>query len=336
MRSRQASVLRSKRALASIVTIGSLLTIAPHALAEGDVAAAAAAFTRAQRAELAGDHARAAEFYELADSMAPTPEALRSAMRTRLAAGQRAIAAARAESLRARYPDDAESKALADKTLGDLGAQLGRFEVECRPRACAVIVDDEAAGADAQSQHVIFLEPGPHQIGAAFGTLRAEAKSVDAKAGERGKLEFEAPPQPAEPPAAGSSGGEQISTSGADVARDIERKGGLSPVWFAVSAVVTTGVGAAAIWSGVDTLNQRDEYDKQRTQEGYEDGLDLERRTNVLLAATGVAAACTVVIAAFTDWSGGEAPKASASRNPLTLDVRGAPGSAAIGLRGSF
>ncbi len=329
------SVARTIRRSSSMLALCATLSAAQHALADGDVAAAAGAFSRAQRAELAGDHARAAEFYELADSMAPTPEALRSALRTRLAAGQRAIAAARAEALRARYPDDAESKALADKTLEDLGSQLGRFEVECRPRACAVIVDDEAAGSDAQEHHVIYLEPGAHQIAAAFGSQRADAKPVEAKAGERGKLEFDAPPPVAEP-AAGGADGVQTSASGADVARDMKRSGGLSPVWFAVGAVVTTGVGAAAIWSGVDTLNQRDEYNKQRTQKGYEDGLDLERRTNVLFAATGVAAVCTVVIAAFTDWSGSDAKKASASGNSLRVDVRGAKGSAAIGLSGSF
>jgi hypothetical protein len=317
-----------------MLAFGALLTIAPHAFAEGDVAGAAAAFSRAQRAELAGDHARAAEFYELADSMAPTPEALRSALRTRLAAGQRAIAAARAESLRTRYPDDAESKALADKTLQDLGAQLGRFEVECRPRACAVIVDDEAAGSDAQERHVVYLEPGAHQIAAAFGSQRAEAKPVEAKAGEPGKLEFDAPPPVAEP-SAGAAGGAEASAGG-DVVRDVKQSGGLSPAWFAVGAVVTTGIGAAAIWSGVDTLNQRDEYDKQRTQKGYEDGLDLERRTNVLFAATGVAAVCTVVIAAFTDWSGSDAQKASTGSKSLRVDVSGAKGSAAVGLRGSF
>jgi hypothetical protein len=334
-RSRHAS--RGFCALGSIGMLAFLLTIAPHAFAEGDVAAAAAAFSRAQRAELAGDHARAAEFYELADSMAPTPEALRSSLRTRLLAGQRAIAAARAESLRGRYPDDAESKALADKTLAELGSQLGRFEVECRPRACAVIVDDEAAAADAQTNHVIYLEPGSHQIAAAFGSLRADAKPVEAKAGERGKLEFDAPPAPVQPAATGVSGAEgQTGISGGDVARDAKRSGGVSPVWFAVSAVVTTGVGAAAIWSGIDTLNQRDDYDKNRTQEGYEDGLDLERRTNLLFAGTGVAAVCTVVIAAFTDWSGEESSKAGASRKGLRVDVRGAPGGAGIGLGGSF
>jgi hypothetical protein len=328
------SIARTVRGCTSMLALCATLSVAQQALAEGDVAAAAGAFSRAQRAELAGDHARAAEFYELADSMAPTPEALRSALRTRLAAGQRAIAAARAEALRARYPDDSESKALADKTLEDLGAQLGRFEVECRPRACAVIVDDEAAGSDAQERHVIYLEPGAHQIGAAFGSQRADAKPVEAKAGERGKLEFDAPPPVVEPGAGGAGGTE--ASAGGDAARDVKRSGRQSPAWFAVGAVVTTGIGAAAIWSGVDTLDQRDEYDKQRTQKGYEDGLDLERRTNVLLAATGVAAVCTVVIAAFTDWSGSDAQKASAGKNSLRVDVSGAKGSAAVGLRGSF
>jgi hypothetical protein len=330
--------LRRQRISSSLLralALSTVLAAAPHALAEDDVAGAASAFSRAQRAELAGDHASAAELYELADSMAPAPEALRSALRARLAAGQRALAAARAEALRARYAEDAESKALADKTLADLGAQLGRYEVTCRPRACAVIVDNQATGTEAQESHVIYLEPGAHEVAAAFGSQRAEPKSVEAKAAERATLEFEAPPAPVETggPAADGQGGTSPRTG--DPSRDAARSGGLSPVWFAVSAVVTTGVGAAAIWSGVDTLNQRDEYDKNRTQKGYEDGLDLERRTNVLIAATGVAVICTGVIAAFTNWSGGS-DKTGVHKRPVSVGLHGAPGGAGLGLRGSF
>ena len=312
------------------------LAAAPNALAQGDVAGAASAYSRAQRAELAGDHSRAAELYELADSMAPTPEALRSALRARLAAGQRAIAASRAEALRTRYPDDAESRALADKTLSELGAQLGRYEISCKPRACGVIVDEEASGTDTQTTQVIYLEPGSHQVAAAFGTQRADPKSVEVKAGERATLEFEAPPAPVEPPAGPESPAPGGLNTGADVSLDSAHKGGLSPAWFAVGAVVTAGVGAVAIWSGLDTLKQRDEYDKNRTQKGYEDGLDLERRTNVLIAGTGVAAVCTLVIAGFTDWSGGSNAKPQAKSRGLRVDLRGAPGAAGIGLRGSF
>jgi hypothetical protein len=324
---------RYRHVLAALVS-SAVLVGAPVAWAADDVAGAASAFSRAQRAELSGDHARAAELYELADSMAPAPEALRSALRARLAAGQKAIAAARADALKTRYPEDAESKALAEKTLADLGAQLGRFEVTCRPRACNVIVDGEAAGTDAQTSQVIYLEPGSHQIAAAFGSLRADAQPVEVKAGESTQIAFDAPPEPVEPTPSGGSEGLSSGSLTGDVSRDSAGGGGLSPAWFAVGAIVTAGVGAAAIWSGIDTLNQRDEYDKNRTEKGYQDGLDLERRTNVLIAGTGVAAVCTVVIAGFTNWSG--SPKPQAKMRGLRVDVRGAPGGAGIGLHGSF
>ena len=50
---------------------------------------------------MSGDLARAAELYELADHIAPTPEALRNATRSRLAAGQLVAAATHAEELSA-------------------------------------------------------------------------------------------------------------------------------------------------------------------------------------------------------------------------------------------
>src|SRR5690348_3074599 len=74
------------------------VTVAPKAFAQ-DVSAAANAFSRAQKAELGGDHEAAAELYELADSLAPAPEALRSALKARKSAGQLGAAAVLAEAL---------------------------------------------------------------------------------------------------------------------------------------------------------------------------------------------------------------------------------------------
>ena len=118
------------------LTVGCSLSFAQ----EQDVVAAASAFTRAQQAELSGQHARAAELFELADRAAPTPEALRSATRARLAAGQTEAAAGNAEELLRRYPDDQTSKELAERVLAEARPQLMRMTLQCSD-PCTVVVD---------------------------------------------------------------------------------------------------------------------------------------------------------------------------------------------------
>jgi hypothetical protein len=307
-----------------------VLSAGTPARAQDDVAAAANAFTRAQRAELAGDHERAAQLYELADSIAPTPEAMRSALRARLNAGQHALAATRAEALLARYPDDAESKALAEKTLAKLAKELGRYEVTCQPKACVVLVDGEAAGTDALATHVVYLEPGAHELAAAFGERHTPPRKVEVQADERQSVSFDEPPPPPKPVTPGDV---QKDMPGASSGED---KGGLSPLFFVAGASITAGLGILTIWSGVDTLDKRDAYDKNRTQSGYEEGQDLERRTNLLIVGTSVAAAATITMGIFTNWSGsddsGEQLPALAPR----LGVGATAAGPAFSLSGSF
>jgi hypothetical protein len=323
------------RALLAAVALGGCLLVPAASLAEkDDIAAAANAFSRAQRAELSGDHERAAQLYELADSIAPTPEAVRSALRARLAAGHKSLAASRAEALLSRYPEDPESKALAERTLADLGKQIGRFEVACQPKPCALLVDGEAAGTEPLSTHVIYLDPGAHELVAAFGERRTEPKSVEARAGERQSVAFSEPPAPP----AGTLGG--AATTDALSGPKASEKGGLSPLFFVAGASLTAGLGIVTIWSGFDTLEKRDEYDQNRTQAGYEEGQDLERRTNLLMAGTGVAAALTITLAFLTDWSAGDereqAPGSARAARPKRASVRLGLAPSGVGVGGSF
>ena len=86
--------------------------------------AAAKAFSQAQEAVLAGDNARAADLYELADDLAPSAPALRNAARARLAAGHDAMAATLAAELLRRYPSDKESRDVAEAILEAVAAAL--------------------------------------------------------------------------------------------------------------------------------------------------------------------------------------------------------------------
>jgi len=69
---------------------------------------------------------------------------------------------------------------------------------------------------------------------------------------------------------------------------------------------LTVGAGAALIWSGLDALAGVDDYEDDPTQEALEEGQTKERRTNILIGATAGAAAVTLLLAALTDWGGGD------------------------------
>ena len=278
-----------------------MLLCALPAAAEEDVAGAANAFSRAQRAALAGDYAQAAELFELADSLAPTPEALRSALSARRAQGQLATAAGHAEELLRRYPDDSESRKLASDTLDEAKKKYARQEVSCSPEPCVLLIDGAAAGAEPKAKHVVYLPPGEHELVASFGKRRANPKRVTSVAGGRESSRFEAPPEttPEAPPVVATTSGDT------DPGRDRPpESGGLSPWFFGIGVGVTAVLGGVTIWSGLDTLDKHDAYEQNQTQAGYDEGQRLERRTNILIGATAVAAAATITLAVFTDFGG--------------------------------
>jgi hypothetical protein len=333
---------RSRRGMAVVAVAGAsclaVLVVTEPAAAQ-DVAGAANAFSRAQKADLSGDHDTAAELYELADSLAPTPEALRSAVRSRKAAGQLGTAAAHAERLLHRYPDDKRSKDLAESTIEEAKRKLARIEIQCRPKACGLVVDGAAGTAEVTETHVVWIEPGKHEINAAFGADRAAPKTTQAKAGDRTSLTFEAPATGSGPRITDAGGKASAATASGDATADRGSKGsgrGLSPWFFATGAVVTAGLGAATVWSGLDVMSAHDSYQGHETQQAYEDGLTKERRTNVLVGATIAVGITTVVIAYFTRWSSSGESVGAPTRARVYPGGSPIPGGAALTLGGSF
>lgn len=274
-----------------------------------DVGAAAEAFTRGQRAELAHDYARAAEFYELADSLAPAPEALRSAAKNWRLAGRNALAASRASDLLRRYPDSDQSVSIARKVLEATSGSLTRVEVQC-DRPCLLASDATAVVDERALSHVFFLDPGAHEFVASFGEGRQASEAAQGAAGETIVLSFVAPPPVADSTTDSTAAGATTPPAGTDT-RGRQR---LSPIFFAVGAVATAGLAGATVWSGVNVLSQNDRYQSAPTQARYENGRRSETRTNVLIASTAVIGAATVVIAVFTRWKRGTPAGTSAQR----------------------
>jgi hypothetical protein len=269
-----------------------------------DVTGAANAFSRAQKAELSGDHATAAELFELADSLVPSPEALRSALRSRRNAGQLGTAALHAEALMARYPDDERSQELVNATLELAAKRLMRFEIDCQPSVCAILIDGTAATVEANNHHVLYVEAGKHQVIAVFDDVRSEPQFAEGEPGMRGSLAFSKPPAPAAvtktvPSPYGAETGVNKSSADSGTAN---HEGGL-PRWaFLAGVAVTVGLGVATVWSGLDVLRLHEKYKKDKTKAGFDEGRDRELRTNILIGATAAAGVTTAVLAIFTRW----------------------------------
>ncbi|HEY6881465.1 MAG TPA: hypothetical protein VI299_25745 [Polyangiales bacterium] len=281
--------------------VSSLAWLARANAEDTGVVAAANAYAQAQQAELKGDHDRAAELFELADRIAPTPEALRSATRARLAAGQLALAADDAELLLARSPDQA-SRELAHEVLGKAKPRLTRYTFQCSD-PCTVAVDRSATMVTPEKTQVVYLSPGAHDVELGFAGDAVHRAKVHGGAGEARTLKIA---RPAPAPVA--------TRASTDAEREPVASKKLDAKYFWASAAATVVAGGVALWSGVDLLHARDDFKKNPTRQRFDDGEGKDTRTSVLLGITGALAVTTVTLGVFTRFGRAEErPRASLS-----------------------
>jgi hypothetical protein len=267
-----------------------------HAHAEDkSVVAAANAYAQAQQAELKGDLDRAAELFELADRIAPTPEALRSATRARLGAGQMALAADDAEALLARYHTDPASRELGEQVLAKARPQLTRYTFECSA-ACTVVVDQIATAVTPAKTQVVYVVPGPHDVELGFGDDNFQSLELTGGAGEQRTVKVARPAAPSKPAPVARSVAPRVD----DTERRPLRKKGLSPAYFWTAASLTVVAGGLTLWSGLDLLTARDDFKSNPTRSKFDDGESKDTRTSALIGVTSVLAVSTVTLALFT------------------------------------
>jgi hypothetical protein len=271
---------------------------------------AAEAFDRGREAYKAEKYLLAAEQFERADGAAPSATALELAIRSRITAGDLDRAATLSALALERHAGDEKLTELAQKTIETAKAELYELTVTCSEPCELVDGNKIVHGRPALSRRV-FLSAGEHELRAGFGEGRIDAKSVSASSAGAGELTFDAPPNvvdeapvPVVVEKAPSPTQDQGPQKGA----------GLSPVVFWVGAGVTTLVGGATIWSGVDTVNNpgagRVKAECEPGDEEcplYQEGRKKQLRTNILIGATGLLGVATAVVGAVaTDWSGGK------------------------------
>lgn len=299
---------------------------------------AARLYAAAEQTALTGDYARAADLFEQANQLVPSPQAMRSAIRSHVAAGQHRAAITRAEDLLRRYPYDQRSRALAIETIDQHSSRFVRVYVTCR-EACRLRIDGEASAAPAHT-HLAYLPPGKHEIVARFANRTEVTRVIDRGAGEPMALVFDPPPGPRGRAApAGRDDDAAVEQSGEPGAGVSENRrdpvDALQASAAAASAApalrpprlplimggaVTLAVGTAMVWSYQDTIAA------EQAPGTTPDSLDARRRrTGILLGATAVSAVATMALAVIGAQRahGGEAPGHGREQPALGMLVDG-------------
>jgi hypothetical protein len=282
-----------------------------------DIKAAAEEFDLGRRSFKARDYVEAAEHFEVADQNAPSAAALELAIRARDRAGQLERAATLAALAEKRHPDEAALKTLAEGILKRARAELHEASVKCST-ACDLMVDNKILHGRSATEWTVFFEPGPHQVRAGWPGDRSVDEEIAAQRAGSSETSFEEPPEEKRGPAVAGSGGPGTvrSESGELVSTPsdqgvVERPKGWSPAVFFTGVGLTAVLGGLTVWSGIDTVNNPGTDKVKRDCQGqgtdcptYQDGLDKQRRTNILGAATGVVGVATIVVGLLaTDWS---------------------------------
>lgn len=279
------------------------------------IKAAADEFDRGVKSAQAGNMDEAASHFEAADREAPSPDALKAAIRARRDAKQPARAATLAALALTRYPADKALSDFARSVLTQAGPTLHKVAVACKPE-CLLVVDNKLVPAEASTEIALYLDPGKHTVSAGWND-KNQSRDVTATAGGSSSLSFS--PPPAEKPAASASATarEAPTESATEASPPPPAPGGkLSPVFTYVGIGLTVALGGATVWSGLDTQsNPGPDKVKERcvglgeSCPEYKDGLSRQRRTNILLAATGGTAIVTGLVAALlTNWKGDAGP----------------------------
>lgn len=299
--------------------------------------AAAAAYDRGTKAYIARDFELAARFYETAFRLAPAAPALIQAVRAHQQAGNDRRAGTVALALQEEYGVEQMAEH-TKQALEQARKKYFRLDVVCENCQLEVEGSREAFLS-------VFLEPDEeHSVTAVFEAGK-RTKQVEGAAGAQKVLTFMAPGQDEEPeePVAVTgpvNAADTRDTQDADdSADDSSSSEGWSPAIFWTGVGLTAVAAGVTVWSGLDTQSAADDYKKNPTQEGLDDGQSLEMRTNVLIGVTAALAVGTGIVGIFlTDWGGSEKqPNQSARAQPrFNMAATVVPGGAMATVRGQF
>ncbi|MGE0322098.1 MAG: hypothetical protein AB7S68_07335 [Polyangiaceae bacterium] len=303
--------------LASVIALSLNAGAQSDAPSPEDIKAAGKAFDQGRKHYKDGELVEAAEQFEAADQAAPSATALMLALRARKEAGQMDRAATLARLALDRHSDDEKLRKLAEETLAETQGKFFELTVNC-DEPCTLVVGTRLVHGKAASKRVLYLKDSKISVRAGWSKERIATQDIKGAPGGSGELTFKAPPIPVEKPDKPEGDGTgPVSDGGGGIGDKGTVKvepSGMSPAVFWVGAGLTLVAGGVTVWSGLDTQNNpgRSKVKEECAGQGtdcalYQEGLDKQKRTNIMAAVTGGVGLVTIVIGAFfTDWSGGE------------------------------
>ena len=262
--------------------------------AAGDVnrKRAAELYDRAVTLYDAAKYAEAARAFYDADALAPSSDALGSAIAAARLANDHLLVAQAAQRAIAREGSDAKLAGDARAALAEAELHLARVDLACKPAPCDLSVEGAAVAAGRQ-----YLLPGTHLF---VATYAGDSDKVEQRATlAAGSLytialspvsEPTAPPSPRAAPARAPATDVQKPDLG-------ERPRAHKPLprWaFFGGAAVSVVLGGVTIWSGVDALSDVNRFKLSRTATDRSSATASVRRTDLLLAGTALMTGLTV------------------------------------------
>jgi len=287
---------------------------------------AADAFDSGRDAYKSDRFVEAAEYFEAADTSAPSSKALEFAIRSRQKAGQLDRAATLAELAQVRYPEDDDLTTYAAEVIAEAAGGLHRLSVTCDV-PCTLMVGTSVVYGRPATERVLYLDPGEQEVEATWQGAEPKSETVTAEVGGESSLSFEKPGGAED---AGGVGEETPPPIDDDYYADLDQEeetpvedegegasgGGLPPaVFWAGVGLTAVGIGVTT-WSYFDTKANPGE-DAIR-QDCFVDGVAIgkdcetwkqaklnELRTNIMLGTTIAIGVATVLIGGVaTDWGG--------------------------------
>ena len=258
-------------------------------------------YAEGQRLHKKGDYRGAAEAFARADDLSPSAVALGAALDAAQAADDAPLAMSLVERA-GRAPDDAGLRSRVTTARGRFAEQAGRAVLHCAD--CSLSID----GAPVSSGKATWLRVGRHAFAARFGELAAEERTVDVTpSGMEITFQRKEAPRPAAPPTSTRT---------------------WSPAVFYGGAIVTGLLAIGTTASALGAQSTRDDFTGRSCavrgsvacDSLASDGRSAQLRTNLLGAATVLAAGATAAIALiFVRWPG-DGPK-TAARSSLSGQV---------------
>jgi hypothetical protein len=309
-------MLRSTRALLVIWVVCSMtnpaVRVAAQAAAQtpptaaktttpGSQRDAAVQFDAGVTAYKAGDFARAAEQFLVADGLAPSVTALSNALAAARRAGIPLLMARAAQRGLTRSEISQADKRSARSMLEEAEPKLARLELSCESPTCAPSIDDIAAAPGLN-----YTEPGLHSVSAAGAVSReltCAAGQVCAVQLSPAPAVAPTPEQAAEASAAGPAAEPPSAPSPAQSREPARWKRRLPLAVFISAGVGALVFGGLATWQGVAALNEKKDIEANPDSGSWSNVERMARRSDAFMASgivlAGVAAATAIW---WVDW----------------------------------